>query len=508
LTATLSSRIARLGLMVLVIGGLSSLTVWLVSGQVQAIPLSARVLASGKTFTETLYLPLIMNNYAPPSARLCRFGVGAGSDIASYPVNSLRIGWYIDWGATVHPARPGGIAYVPMIRLKQTGVDSYSYTPNGDVLSATIVANPGALWLIGNEPDRRRWQDDLEPHVYARAYHDLYYLIKNVDPTAQIVAGGIVQPTPLRLQYLDMVLNNYEAQYGEPMPVEIWNIHAFILRERSCDAFPEDCWGAEIPPGITATVGMSYEIQDNNNLDIFKQNIQRFRQWMAVKGYQNRPLIITEFGVQMPPDYGFPSEQVNAFMDATFDYLLTMTNTLGYPADGYHLVQRWAWYSLTDNNFNGWLFDPTSKTRTVFGDNFAGHTASLSAMVNLAPVRLWTDPTSPISSSGPVTLTLYAQVANNGSIGTSASTLVRFYDGDPNQGGRQIGTDQTMPAVEGCASTAIVAVTWDNVPTGTHQVYVVVDPFDSVAESNKSDNVSSVPVVVTQPRSLLAVVRR
>ena len=496
MTATLSSRIARLGLMTLIIGGLSSLTVWLVSGQVQTVPVSARASASGKAFTETLYLPLIMNNCAPPSARLCRFGVGAGSDIASYPVNSLRTGWYIDWGATMHPARPGGIAYLPMIQLKQSGLDSYSYAPNGDVLSATIVANPGSLWLIGNEPDRRWWQDDLEPRVYAQAYHDLYYLIKSVDSTAQIAAAGIVQPTPLRLQYLDMVLNDYETRYGEPMPVDVWNIHAFILRERSCDAFPEDCWGAEIPPGITATQGMLYGIQDNDNLDIFRQNIQSFRQWMADKGYQDRPLIITEFGVQMPPDYGFPPNRVNAFMDATFSYLLTMTSTLGYPADGYRLVQRWAWYSLTDNNFNGWLFDPATKARTVFGNNYADYTAPLTATVNLAPVKLWTDPASPISSSAPVTLTLYAQIVNNGNIGTSAPALARFYNGNPNQGGVQVGSDQIVPVLDGCASSAAVHATWNNVVSGTYQVYVVVDPFNSIAETNEADNTYSTSIVV------------
>jgi hypothetical protein len=120
LSSLLASRAIRLGLMALVIGGWLSLTIWLVSGQAQIAPVSARVSVSGEAFTETLYLPLITHNYTPPLARLCRFGVGAGGDIASYQVNSLRIGWYIDWTATLRPARPGGIAYMPMIRLKQT----------------------------------------------------------------------------------------------------------------------------------------------------------------------------------------------------------------------------------------------------------------------------------------------------------------------------------------------------------------------------------------------------
>lgn len=47
----------------------------------------------------------------------------------------------------------------------------------------------------------------MEPHIYAAAYHALYYLIKQADPTARVIAGTIVQPTPLRLRYLDMVLD-------------------------------------------------------------------------------------------------------------------------------------------------------------------------------------------------------------------------------------------------------------------------------------------------------------
>jgi hypothetical protein len=458
----------------------------------------------GEPVTTTGHMPL-----APSSpAQLCQFGVGAGTDIASYAVNELGIGWYVDWTATLDPARPGGIDYVPMIRLEQTGPDSYIYSPNGDTLLDVISANPRATWLIGNEPDRRRWQDDMEPHVYARAYHELYHLIKGADPESQVAAGGIVQPTPLRLQYLDLVLESYRDLYGEPMPVDVWNIHAFILRERSCDIYPDDCWGAEVPPGIDEPQGMLYEIQDNDSLDIFKQHIEWFRQWMADKGYQDRPLIITEFGVQMWPDLGFPPERVNAFMDGTFDYLLTATGPLGYPADGYRLVQRWAWYSLTDDSFNGWLFDPTSKARTAFGDHFATYTAALSATVNLFPVKLWHEPPVLFSPSEPVTYTLYAQVANNGNVGTSTTTIARFYEGDPGQGGVQIGSDQVIPTLGGCASSATVEVTWSNVPPGAHTAYVVVDPLNSVTEDNESDNTLSSRVLVATSRLFLPAIFR
>ncbi len=447
------------------------------------------------TVSSTLYIPLVARDYLPASGRLCRFGVGATSDIASYDVNVLRLGWYIDWKTTVAAAAPGDIDYLPMIRLKQTGTNTYSFSPSQVTIAQVAAEHPGMIWLVGNEPDRRVYQDDLEPQVYARAYHDLYALIKVADPTAQIAAGGIVQPTPLRLQYLDLVLQSYQDTYGESMPVDVWNIHAFILRERSCTAYPDDCWGADVPPGVDADEGMLYTIDDNGSIEIFKENIEAFRQWMADRGYQERPLIITEFGIQMTPNLGFPPERVNTFMDATFDYLSTMTNTLGYSVDDYRLVQRWAWYSLNDANFNGWLFDASTKDSTVFGDNFAAYTSQVEAFVNLKPVTVLTEVVGLLLPDEPMTLTLQATVVNNGNIGTSNPLSVAFYDGDPEQGGIYIGTGESA-LLDGCASSTLVEVTWTSVVTGAHTVFVVADSEYEIIESDELDNSYSIVVWV------------
>jgi hypothetical protein len=436
--------------------------------------------------TARVYLPLVIRDDPMRTQRLCRFGIGAPRDVARYPVNQLRIGWYTNWGATQQPVRPGGIEYLQMIRLSQSGHDAYSAIPQGDDLLAIIHANPGALWVIGNEPDRRKWQDSLEPAIYARAYHDLYHQIKAADPTARIAAGSIVQPTPVRLQYLDMVLDSYRARYGQAMPVDIWNIHAFILNERSCTYFPEDCWGADVPPGINAPEGMRYSIQDNDSLVIFKQFIVDFRRWMAERGYRERPLIITEYGVLMPEEYGFPPTRVNAYMNATFDYLATAAGPTGYPADKNRLVQAWAWYSLTDRSFNGWLYDPQTGTRSAYGDNFVAYTAKLAPMVNLAPVQLRGEP---VASLGPDRVfRLVAQVANTGNVAMSRPTQVQFYAGDPDQGGTLIGVAQALPILNGCGNTAEVAVSWNNPPLGVPSVWVIVDPFNETAEDDESDN--------------------
>lgn len=429
-----------------------------------------------------VFLPWISYDYLSPSNRLCRFGVGGSQSISSYKVNELKIGWYIDWTASPNPARPGGIDYMPMVRLEQTGPDSYTYRPYASLLMDTIAARPGSTWLIGNEPDRKDWQDDLLPDVYARAYHDLYYLIKGTDPTARIAAGGIVQSTPLRLQYLDMVLASYEALYAEPMPVDVWNIHAFILREET------GSWGADIPPGIDANQGELYEIDDNDNIEIFKENIERFRRWMASNNYQNRPLIITEFGVQMPTDYGFPPDRVKDFMDASFGYLLTATDAeTGYPYDDHRLVQQWAWYSLYDDNFNGWLFDSDTKARTVYGDHFAAYTGQVESAANLTVVDV--DATPVVDTSGDVvSATLHARVVNNGNTVATGPWDVHFYREDPQQGKTLLG-EHTLNALDGCATSLMVDFEWTDATPGSHVITIAIDPSDVIDERNENDNI-------------------
>ncbi len=454
----------------------------------------------------------VVSEVAAPAANvaLCRFGVGAGIDIADYPVNDLRIGWYADWRATATPARPGGISYTPMVRFQPTGLAPfYRAYPTGAALQAVAAANPGAIWLIGNEPDRRYYQDSLTPEVYARAYHDLYHEIKAADPTARAAAGGIVQPTPLRLQYLDRVLRSYLAQYGVPMPVDVWNIHAFILRERSCEYFPEDCWGAEIPPGIDAAEGMLYEIEDNDNLVVFKQFIGDFRTWMRSRGYQNRPLIITEFGILMPDYLGFDVPRVNAYMTATFDYLSTATGPAGLPDDDYRFVQYWAWYSLTDTNFNGPLFYEASHTRTPFGDNFAAYTARVTPAANLRPAGARVQRLEDTRPGGSITATLEARVVNTGNIASVEPAIVRFYRGDPEHGGLQIGADVVVPPLAGCAGVAVVTAVWADALPGLQSIWIVVDAANVVPEQNEQDNTQVVALLVApEHRVLLPLVSR
>lgn len=383
---------------------------------------------------------------------------------------------------------------MPVIDVKKKGSDGYMASPTGAALEAAVAGNPGAHWIIGNEPDRRFYQGDLLPDVYAQAYNDLYYQIKAKDPTARIFAGAIVQPTPLRLAYLDEVLRSYVRRYKEPMPVDGWALHNFILNERSCaywtqfcNANPKDagcqaggashyCWGADIPPGSDAIEGFVIEntvqgLAKTKDLNIFKQQLERFRQWMYDRGYGDKPLFLSEYGILMPEGFeGFDATSVNQFMTGAFDYLLSKTDSkLGYAPDGNRLVQRFSWYSTVDSGFNGSLFRSTGNNPEAppfvlssIGSNYRNYTAPLVAGHVLSLHSLSITPAAPLSSAGAVTFTLRAVVANAGTAETATQATVRFYDGNPAQGGAQIGADQVV-SLTGCGETAVAQVAWPSI---------------------------------------------
>ena len=447
----------------------------------------------------------------------CRFGVGqAANPVISYDIASLNAGWYANWGARADPARPAGTEYVQFLRVSDGAgygdrehPDPPSYRPSGAKLAAIVAGNPGALWVVGNEPDCI-WQDNVLPENYAVAYHEAYEAIKALDPTARVSAGGIVQPTPLRLAYLDAVLDAYVAQYGRSLPTDAWNIHTYILREE------RDNYGCDVPPGSDADAGKLYDIYDSDDLGIFQARIWDFRDWMYRHGYRDTPLIISEYGTLLdyyerdpfvgPDGDPFDEERAREFMYGTFDFLRTASDTaVGYAADEDRLVQRWLWYSLDDIYYGGILFDPNTTAPMALGVAFGDYTGGILPAPDLLALGVKQIAPVPLSPADGATVTLEARVSNAGNVPTSGPITVRFLDAD----GGKIGEDRVIAdTIAGCAAVRTVTTTWSNVEPGTHTVQILVDPENEVSESDEENNEVAGRALVASNQVFLPLITR
>jgi hypothetical protein len=293
------------------------------------------------------------------------FSISTSTD-PEYWAQMLGSGWYIDWSVRNVPSS-SNLDYWPMVRVHEECI-----SPSIEEIQSAAARFPGLVWIIGNEPDVI-WQDNVKAATYASIYHALYELIKSSDPTALIAVGGVSQSTALRLWYLDQVLQTYQNLYHESMPVDWWTVHGYVLREE------KGSWGVDIPPGIGAIQGELREVSDHGRLDLFEAQIRSFREWMAEHGYQQTPLALTEFGILMPSSYGFPTDVVGSYLEETFTWLSEVSDeSIGYPEDGYHLVQKWAWFSISDPTYSSSnLGDLSSGKLTFVGERFRNTVSSM-----------------------------------------------------------------------------------------------------------------------------------
>ncbi len=314
----------------------------------------------------------------PPYSLTWRVGVGIPQGNPLYFRWPLpRPGWRLNWRVGLRlldeSGRPYfrmdppgsqelGMVFAPMVRIQDGRL-----VPDAPSLKVLARRNPGRLWFIGNEPDVV-WQDNVLPQVYARLYRQAYRAIKAGDPTAQVAIGGISQVTPLRLAYLERIWESYREQFGEEMPVDVWNMHAFVLQER------RDDWGVGIPPGFPeVSEGVGWGVQEHDSLALVENQVRLMRTWMARHGQREKPLVISEYGILMPPEYGFPPGRVIRFLVGSFDLFRQLQDPeRGYPPDDNRLVQRWVWFSSRYDLYPaGDLFDekgePTPIMRSLSG---------------------------------------------------------------------------------------------------------------------------------------------
>ena len=364
-----------------------------------------RVLAADPPpgYDHTTYLPLIMRG----ADTLCRFGITyrplPGVVIDPNLIKNLRVGAYLDWGTYKKYNLPGGVEFIHVVPVGEN-TDFAGTLTN---IPGAVRANPGDYWIIGNEPDTTyndqggNQQDNLLAEMYAERFYQVATLIRQTDSMAKIGFGSLVQPTPIRLRYLDKAWFYLKVRAGSQQKasalIDIWTTHNFILNEQPCSIDPNNCWGTGVPPGFendNADRIVITNIATTYSNSIFEQRIRSLRAWMKANGEQNKALWVTEYGSLLPPvdipgcvpytscDSINVSDTVTAnFMVGTFNFMTTATDAnTGMPGDKNLLVQRWFWYSLADNRyrFGGSLYDPDNLMAiTGVGTAFLNYTKSL-----------------------------------------------------------------------------------------------------------------------------------
>ncbi|MCO5186754.1 MAG: hypothetical protein M9918_00895 [Anaerolineae bacterium] len=487
---------------------------------------------------------LITGNYTPTAeVANCRYGATLEEGVSG--ISTLDLGWFLNFTANTSVMPSNNAEFAHVIRVRQDKTPSGLYLPTFTTsppltdagLGDLVEANPGALWLVGNEPDRGpdpgstvSIQDDTFPDVYAEAYHDTYHFIKQIDPTAQVAIAGLVQVTPGRLQYLDIVWDSYIGKYGTTIPVDVWNMHIYILAEADKNGNANGI--ASIALGTDPTLAKRsaatpsecsqdnvYCIAEHDDIGIFMDQVVAMRTWMKEHGQQNKPLILSEFSSLFSPTYPsgtpfldefgqqFTIDRINDFMDASVSYLKTAADpSLGYPLDNNRLVQQWMWFSMFSTSI-GWgsnLLEDDFTTLSQLGLSYQDFIDTNSYNKNLLVGRV-------SSSIGPIVsaeadVQLSAEIRNNGTQMVTGPITVRFYkDAALTQ---PIGSAVTIPdGLRGCArSRATVSTTWANLGLGFYNFWVRVTPV--AGETNLSDNVGTGTFLIDDTPVVMPVVLR
>jgi len=489
----------------------------------------------------------------------CRVGVVSRGTEHVKLVDDLGAGWFVFFGGFSDSATNGAeIAPVIDVRQKKDAqgnyLDDFEVSPPLTVagLGGLVDYNPGVLWLVGNEVDRGPnpgghsvGQGDTFPQVYARAYYSVYHFIKDRDPTAQVAISGLVEVTPGRLEYLEIVWQTYLDLYGVPMPVDVWNMHLYILPELLPGGQPNGI--ASVALGTNPALGIResnndpaqcsrpdvYCIAEHDDMEIFDQQVRAMRGWMRSHNQQNKPLIISEYSILYPyvPDPGgtcwlqdeygecFTPTRIVNYLNETMSYFEAAKDpVIGYPLDDFRLVQQTAWFSINNEDRVGNVSDLVDDDKnngsliglSVVGEIFEVHASSKTLYVNLRLGDLPTPVGRVIEPAQSTSVTLWVDVGNNGTIAVTESFSVTFY---ANITPTEVIGIVNVPVLElpeqelaGCARRQYrVSVDWTGLVSGTHPYWVEVDSGNQIEENipggdGEEDNIARGIVLIDQDR--------
>jgi hypothetical protein len=312
------------------------------------------------------------------------------------------------------------------------------------------------------------------------------------------------------------------------MPVDVWNMHLYILPERQLDGSPSGVGHIALgtDPNLAiyqsdGTAAMCGDPADNvycfaehDDIDIFADQVRAMRRWMKTHGQQHKPLILTEFGMLYPyqtdgsgmctnlrDEFGqcFDPVRVSEFMVSASQFLESEADPLlGFAADNNRLVQQWLWFSLyttAEGQSSNLLVDGydsftpgNAAALTSMGQTFLDVATTAPFVNNLVVVDgpkayAFVNP-----GSGEATVTLQALIGNNGNIPVEQSITVAFYADEALT--QKIGEASVGDEIAGCARRAYSAVVpWTLPGEGSYQFWIMVDPENDLIEADETDNV-------------------
>ncbi len=189
-------------------------------------------------------------------------------------------------------------------------------------------------------------------------------------------------------------------------------------------------------------------------------------------------------------DGGFGSSPSTVYETALAFEALIASGGVG--ADNASAVQNAINYLTSTQLPNGsWNDDPYSTALALHA------LADVQPNLSISTNDITFSPSSPTPGS---TVSITANVNNNG-LSMADNILVQFYDGDPATGGMFIGEAVivSIPSV----GTGIASTDWTASTVALHNIFVRIDPANTIAESTKTDNVAIAQINVIENTDLI-----
>ena len=268
-------------------------------------------------------------------------------------LEQLGATWFLDGG--YRPDAPDGtnkimfVGSLPNINSRETG-------PTDVDLFHLAEANPGAVWVIANEPNRRV-DDGYTVENIIDDLQAIYKAIKTADSTARIASPpqlnwlftclGCNATFPRGTDWIPEFREAYFFRTGEEPPIDIWTVNAYPL-----------VWN-DLP-----TI----------NPQIVTNQILGLRVWLdGIPAQKHKPIWVTEVGLHwgwdnirfdepgcngLPfPDGTYQEGSTTAYLNSVYDWLEDNAAVLN--------VERWfqyiSYHDITGCNTDGYagvtLFD-------------------------------------------------------------------------------------------------------------------------------------------------------